>query len=197
MKRSIVLTVLMIIGITSMCFAATSIRIAASIGETHQMNVTLSKVASLGATPVLINDLTGAGMDFGSLTKGSDNVFRSTAYFFVDAPVVSNKTGWTITHTASDFAKDTSNNLNANTNVTFVKVDNTTGGEDPLSGDTYISYARAKTRAPVTQTELSGGRLRIYYSLANGSGDASGVSVITTSKASGTYTGTVTLTLSP
>jgi len=198
MKRKVVLgVVVLVLGIVSLCFAATSIRIAATIGETHQMNVTLSKVASLGATPTTVTDLIGEGMDFGTLTKGADNNFRSTAYFFVDVPVISNKTGWTITHTATDFAKDTSNNLNANTNVTFVKADNSTGAETPLASNSYISYATAKTRAAIAQSELTAGRLRIYYSLANGSGDATGVSVITTAKPTGLYQGTVTLTLSP
>jgi hypothetical protein len=198
MKKVVVLgVVVLVLGMFSFCFAATSIRIAASIGETHQMNVTLNKVAGLGAAPSVVTDLTGSGMDFGALTKGADNNFRSSIYFFVDAPVVSNKTGWTITHTATDFAKDLSNNLNGNTNVTFVKVDNSTSAETELAANSYISYGAAKTRAAITQSELTGGRLRIYYAMANGSGDASGVSVITTSKPTGSYVGTVTLTLSP
>lgn len=198
MKRKIVLgVVVLVLGIVSFCFAATSIRIAASIGETHQMNVTLSRVANLGAIPTTVTDLIGEGMDFGTLTKGADNNFRSATYFFVDAPVISNKTGWTITHTATDFAKDTSNNLNGNTNVTFMKVNNTTSEETALASNSYISYATAKTRAAITQSELTGGRLRIYYGLATGSGDATGVSVITTTKPTGLYQGTVTLTLSP
>jgi len=198
MKRRVVLGVVaLMFGMVSLCFAATSIRIAATIGETHQMNVTLSKVASVGAAPAVVTDLTGVGMDFGILTKGADNNFRSSAFFFVDAPVISNKTGWTITHTATDFAKDASNNLNDNANCTFMKVDNTTSGETPLASGSLISYTAAKTRVPITQAELTGGRLRIYYGLANGSGDAPGVSVITTAKATGLYQGTVTLTLSP
>ena len=198
MKRRIILgVVVLVLGMVSFCFAATSIRIAATIGETHQMNVTLSKVASLGATPTVVTDLTGEGMDFGTLTKGADNNFRSSAYFFVDAPVISNKTGWTITHTATDFAKDATNNLNGNANVTFMKVDNLTTAETPLANNSYISYAAAKTRAAIAQSELTAGRLRIYYGLATGSGDATGVSVITTAKPTGLYQGTVTLTLSP
>lgn len=198
MKKMVMIGVLgLVLGPVSASFAATSVRIAATIGETHQMNVVLNRVAGVGATPTVVSDLTGTGMDFGSLTKGADNVFRSAAYFFIDAPVISNKAGWTITHTANDFALDATNNLNANTNVTFMKVDNVTSAETPLASNSYISYGTAKTRAAVGQAELTGGRLRIYYGIANGSGDASGVSVITTAKPTGLYVGTVTLTLSP
>ncbi|MBM3244566.1 MAG: hypothetical protein FJZ15_02070 [Candidatus Omnitrophica bacterium] len=193
-KRLLVLTAVFLLGIVTLCSAATNIRIAASVGEIHQMNVVLNKV--VGSTWTPIANLAGEGMDFGSLTKGTDNVFRSTAYFVVDAPVTSNRSTWTITHSASDFTNGTSN-LNTNTNVKFVKVDNSTNAESQLASNGFISYQLAKTRAPVQSTELTGGRLRLYYSLAGGSGDASGVSVITTSTPTGTYTGTVTLTLSP
>ena len=201
MKKRIILGVVgLVFGSVSLCFAATNIRIAASIGETHQMNVTLSRVASQGALPTAVSDLIGTGMDFGALVKGADNVFRSSGpYFFVDAPVVSNKTGWTITHSATDFKNATNgtDNLNANTNVRFMLVDNATSAENQLtSANSYVSYGTAKTRAAITQAELAGGRLRIYYSIAQGSGDGSGVSVITTAKSTGNYEGTVTLTLS-
>ena len=199
MKRKVVLgVVVLVLGMVSLCFAATSIRIAATIEELHQMNVVLSKVIGASGTPTEVTDLIGEGMDFGILTKGADDVFRSDAYFIVDAPVISNKTGWTITHTATDFARDTTNNLNANTNVTFMKVNNTTSVETALGTGNYTSYTTAKTKAAITQAVIgAGNRLRIYYSLASGSGDASGVSVITTAKPSGLYQGTVTLTLSP
>jgi hypothetical protein len=196
-KKIIILGVVsLVVGLAPLCFAATNIRIAATIGETHQMNVALSRVASQGATPTPVTDLAGTGMDFGTLTEDpTDHNFRSTVYFYIDAPVVSNKTGWTITHTATDFANSAGNNLNTNTNVTFMKA--VTGGESLLASGGLISYATAKTRAAIAQSELTGGWLRIYYSIAQGSGDASGVSVITTAKPTGNYVGTVTLTLSP
>lgn len=196
MKKIIILGVVgFMLGLVSLCFASTSVRIAATIGETHQMNVALSRMSGVGATPVPVNDLTGTGMDFGTLTKGTDNNFRSATFFYIDAPVVSNKTGWTITHTATDFANSAGNNLNDNTNVTFMKA--VTGGEGALASGGLVSYAAAKTRAAITQSELGTGWLRIYYAIAQGSGDASGVSVITTAKPTGSYVGTVTLTLSP
>lgn len=195
-KRLVLVVTILMFGFVSLCFAqATSIRIAASIGATSQMNVVLNKV--VGSVWTTISDLVGQGMDFGTLIQGADNVFRSNSYFVIDAPVVSNSAAWTITHTASDFAKDASNNLNSNTNVKFVKVDNVTNAEAPLASNSYISYLTAKTRAAISQSELTGGRLRIYYSIAGGAGDAPGVSVITTATSPGAYQGTVTLTFSP
>ncbi|MDO8488539.1 MAG: hypothetical protein Q7S42_00265 [Candidatus Omnitrophota bacterium] len=197
MKKILILGVVgLVFGLVSQCFAATAIRIAAIIGETHQMNVVLSKVAGVGIAPVVVTDLAGTGMDFGTLTKNADNNFMSAAYFYIDAPVVSNKDGWTITHTATDFANSAGNNLNGNANVTFEKVDAATGLGTALASGGKISYAAAKTRAPITKSELTGGWLRIYYGLATGSADATGVSVITTAHPTGTYVGTVTLTLS-
>lgn len=197
MRRKILLIAAvlgLLFGAVSFSFAATDIRIAASIGEVHQMNVALNRINGSTWTP--ITDLVGQGMDFGTLTKGSDNIFRTTIYYVVDAPVFSNRASWTITHTASDFASGV-NNLNNNVNVKFVKVDNVNSAETALASNSFISYQAAKTRPPILSSELIGGRLRVYYSIAGGSGDAPGVSVITTSSASGSYFGTVTLTLSP
>ncbi len=187
-----VITVLCLVAAVPV-MAATDIRIAASIGDTHTMNVVLSKVS--GGNWSTVSNLTGVGMDFGELTLGGDNVYRSGTYFVVDAPVTSNHTSWNITHTRSDFQRDASNNLNNNVNVTFVSVNNTTQSETPLSGG-YVSYANSNN-IQYTNTQLANSRLRIYYGIASGSGDASGVTVITPAKPSGTYTGTVTLTLSP
>ncbi|MDD4939824.1 MAG: hypothetical protein PHE18_03310 [Candidatus Omnitrophica bacterium] len=183
-----------IFGTVSLVFAATTVRISASIEEVHQLNVALNKIVGSSWTPIA--DLLGQGIDFGELTKGSDNVYRSNAYFVIDAPVVSNKSGWTITHSATDFANGTAN-LNSNTNVKFVKVANADNQETPLASNSFISYQTAKSRPAIQASELTGARLRIYYSIAGGSEDASGVSVITTSKPTGTYEGTITLTLSP
>ncbi len=188
-----ILFLVAIVGIASFCFAATTIRIAANIGETHQMNVAVNKVTGTTWTPV--SDLLGIGMDFLSLTQGTDNVFRSNSYFVVDAPVTSNRTTWTVTHTRTNFQKDATNNLNGHTNVKFVKVNNADNAETVLSGG-YVSYENSNNKV-YSASDLTNGRLRIYYALASGSGDATGVSVITTSKPTGSYAGTVTLTLSP
>ena len=195
-KRRTILTAtvsILVLGLVSVCFAATTIRIAANIGEVHQMDVVLNKI--VGTTWTEITNLLTEGMDFGSLVRGTDNVFRADPYFAVDAPVISNRSSWTITHTRTNFALDSTNNLNANTNVKFMKVDSATDIESLLTAG-YVSYANSDSKI-ISSADLTGGWLRIYYSIANGSDDATGVSVITTDKPSGVYTGTVTLTLSP
>lgn len=197
MKKYIFVTIgaLLIMGVAAtLCFAATNIRIAASIDEVHQMNVVLTKVLNNVFTPV--SDLTGVGMDFGTLVKGADNVFRSDSFFFIDAPVISNRSGWSITHTRTNFANALgTDNLNSNTNVKFVKVDGGTNVETQLASG-FVSYENSNAKI-VSNTDVANGWLRIYYSIAGGSADAPGVNVITTAKPIGTYTGTVTLTLSP
>jgi hypothetical protein len=192
-KKVMAVIAVLVLGLSSFGIAATDIRIAASIGDTHSMAVALNKVVGSVWTP--ITNLLGLGMDFGALTKGADNVFRSDTYFVMDAPVTSNHPTWTITHTRSNFQRDAANNLNDNVNVKFVKVDNTTNAETQLSSG-YVSYANSNSKV-YSNTDLTNARLRIYYAIASGSGDATGVSVITTAKASGSYAGTVTLTLSP
>jgi hypothetical protein len=192
LRKVLAIVGVLVLGLASLGIAQ-DIRIAASIGDTHSLLVALNKVQGSTWTP--ITDLVGIGMDFGALNKGVDNIFRSDIYFVVDAPVTSNHATWNVTHTRTNFQKDVSNNLNDNVNVKFVKVDNTTNAETQLSNG-YVSYANSQSKQ-YTNTDLTGSRLRIYYSIAGGSGDATGVSVITTAKASGSYAGTVTLTLSP
>lgn len=197
MKKTIVMSTLFLVmvAVASIGMAATNVRIAANIGDVHQLDVVLSKV--VGKTWSTVSDLTGVGMDFGTLTKDPTyNILVSNAYFVVDGFVTSNKTGWTITHSRTDFVKTGgTDTLNSHVNVTFVKVDNTTAAETQLSSG-YVSYQNSNSKI-INQADLSNAHLRIYYGLASGSGDASGVTVITPTQASGLYTGTVTLTLSP
>jgi len=197
MRKTIMTSILFLtlVAVASLGMAATNVRIAATIGDVHQMDVILSKV--IGTVFNSVTDLTGIGMDFGTLTKDPTfNILRSTAFFALDAFVTSNKTGWTVTHTRTDFVRGGgTETLNGNVNVTFVKVDNTTSTETQLSSG-YVSYQNSNNKV-INQADLTNAHLRIYYGLANGSGDAAGVSVITPSQASGLYTGTVTLTLSP
>jgi hypothetical protein len=175
-------------------FAATDIRIAASILDAHSMSVVLSKV--VGSSWTTITDLVGTGMDFGQLTKGPDDIYRPGAYFVIDAPVTTNHPTWTVTHTRTNFQRDASTNLNNNVNVTFVKVANSNSAETQLTNG-YVSYGNSNSKT-YNQTDLLDSRLRIYYGIANGTtGNASGVTPITSTTPAGNYSGTVTLTLSP
>lgn len=188
-----ILALALVFGMSPLGMAAQNIRIAASIGELHQMTVGLLKVTAAGQTPV--SDLVGTGMDFGLLTKNVNNYLVSDAFFIVDTTVVSNHTTWNIAHTATDFTNG-SVNLNGNVNVTFVKVNNATNDESLLSNG-YVSYTTAKSKT-ILNTDLGTGfRLRIYYAIPNiNTGNASGVATIPMSQATGSYVGTVILTLS-
>ncbi len=188
-----ILVLALVFGMSPLGMAAQNIRIAASIGELHQMTVGLLKVTAGGPTPV--SDMVGTGMDFGLLTKNASNYLVSDAFFIVDASVVSNHSSWNIAHAATDFASN-GNNLNGHVNVTFVKVNNATNDETQLSGG-YVSYDTAKSKT-ILNTDLGAGfRLRIYYGIPiTNTGNASGVTPIPMSQATGTYVGTITLTLS-
>jgi hypothetical protein len=190
--------VVVIFGLSGLCFAATTIRIAANIPATHQMDVVLHKANPAGLTE--ITDLAGVGMNFGDLILGGDNNYTSENYFYIDAPVSSNQASWSITHTRSNFASVSNSavTLNDNVNVKFMKVDNSTSNETllGLTGGGYVSYNLSQNKVIPSSLLTGNNRLRIYYSITNGTGDAASTSRITTAKATGAYTGTVTLTLS-
>lgn len=189
----VILTLALVFGMNPVVMAAQNIRIAATIGELHQMTVGLLKVTTAGQTPV--TNLTSVGMDFGTLTKNASNYLVSDSFFIVDASVTSNRATWNIAHTATDFTNG-SVNLNGNVNVTFVKVNNANNDETLLSGG-YVSYTTAKTKTILNTALGTGFRLRIYYGIPTTStGNASGVAPIAMSQATGNYEGIVTLTLS-
>jgi hypothetical protein len=189
----VILALALVFGMSPLGMAAQNIKITATVGELHQMNVSLLRVTAGGQTP--ITDLAGTGMDFGQLTKNASNYLISDAFFIVDAPVTTNHASWNIAHTATDFASG-GNTLNGNVNVTFVKVNNATSDETQLSGG-YVSYNTAKSKTILSTDIGNGFRLRIYYGIPNtNTGNAGGVAPIPMSQATGTYVGTVTLTLS-
>jgi hypothetical protein len=113
-------------------------------------------------------------------------------YYAVDVYVQDN-TGqtWTLTHTRQSLKSGT-NTLDNNVNVTFAKQGSESGVD--LS---KVSFANSNNKA-YTKTDLgTGNHLRIYYGLATGSKDAPGASPIGINQPAGTYTGSVTITLTP
>ncbi|MDD5595919.1 MAG: hypothetical protein PHY94_06740 [Candidatus Omnitrophica bacterium] len=192
--KLVLLTVLMI-SVASVCFAAAtkSITVTANVpGVSSALNVTVSQVNA--SNNVFLQSGPNVPVDFGTLTLDPVNsIFTSQFYYAVDIGVNNNTgTNWTLTHTANSIQKDATNNLDGNVNVTFVK--QTT----PSSGTVLqkVSYANSNNVA-LTSTQLTGAFLRIYYGIGTGSGDATGVLPITTAKPSGTYAGTVVITLTP
>jgi hypothetical protein len=130
-------------------------------------------------------------VDFGTLTYDSDyHIFRANAYYAVDVGVGSNAPSWSVSHTPNSVTNGT-DNLDNNINVSFVKqLDDTTSSD-------LVKVSFANSSKSFSKTLLAGGWLRIYYGIATGSGDNSGVVPITTDKPYGTYQGSAVLTLTP
>lgn len=132
-------------------------------------------------------------LDFGTLTHDATNhIFRAAVAYAIDVGVVDNANDWTITHTRTSLKMDAANNLDDNVNVAFVKQTSDTAGTELNK----VSFGNSNARS-FTKSQLSGGWLRLYYGVAAGSGDATGVVPISETKPSGNYQGTVTLTLTP
>ncbi len=134
------------------------------------------------------------GIAFGTLTQDTTyNIFRGRYYYALDIGVLDNTgTAWTITHTIASVKKDATNNLDDNINVTFDKqIDDTTS-----TNLAKVSFKNSNAKA-YTKAALSGGWLRIYYGLAAGQGDNTGVVPIGFDKTAGNYAGSVTITLTP
>lgn len=153
------------------------------------LNVAISKVVGDVFTP-------DSAINFGTLTFDSTyRIFRPSdgRYYAVDIGVMDNTgTAWTLTHTRTSFKKDDTNNLDNNVNVTFMKQTSDTTGTQLRR----VSFANSNN-VSYTKSQLAGGWLRIYYGIASGKGDASGVTPIGLDKPAGTYAGTVTITLTP
>jgi len=177
-----------VVALGSVCFAQTTstIPVKAVINASTGLSVSIWRIT--GSTWAEDSEI-----NFGTLTLDPTyQIFRSASYYALEVAVNSNATNWTLRHTANSVASGT-NNLNSNINVTFVRqIDDTTSAD--LTGG-KVSYANSNAKQYTKADFALGGWMRIYYGLATGSGDNSGVSVITSSKAAGNYAGSVVLTL--
>ena len=162
--------------------------VKANIPSQSSLNVTVSKVVGSVFT-------TATEVNFGNLVLDPTyNIFKTSdgSYYAVDCGINSNATNWTVTHTVTSIANGTAN-LNNNINVTFMNQQSASTGVQLAKLSYTNSNGRVTNKADIT----AGGWLRIYYGLATGSGDATGVSVIPATATSGAYAGTITLTLAP
>lgn len=186
----IVSALLLILFVISVAFAGDvkTVQIKATIPTQNTLNVTISKVVGTTLTAA-------AAVDFGNLVLDPTyNIFKTSdsSYYAVDVGINSNASAWTITHGIASMANGTAN-LNNNVNVTFMNQQNSTTGIQLAK----LSYSASNNKV-INKADIStGGWLRIYYGLATGSGDATGVAVIPATQTGGTYTGTITLTLAP
>ncbi|OGX50151.1 MAG: hypothetical protein A3G37_03655 [Omnitrophica WOR_2 bacterium RIFCSPLOWO2_12_FULL_46_30] len=132
-------------------------------------------------------------VDFGTLTHDAVNhMFRASAYYAIDCGVSDNTNAWTLSHTRTSLKKDAVDNLDDNVNVAFVK--QTTSADGTQLDKKSFKNSNGKA---YTKTQLDGGWLRIYYGVADGSTDDDEVTVVPETKPTGSYLGTITLTLTP
>jgi hypothetical protein len=188
MKKLFILGVFLAVAFCAVnAFAATSqtVNVSATVPTTNGLSISIHKI--VGST---WSD--ASAISFGTLVWNSTNSMFLPAdgeYYALDVNVTNNSSSWTVTHTRNSLASG-SNNMDNNVNVTFVKATDT--DESQLQ---KVSFNNSQGVA-YAKSALSGGWLRIYYGIATGSGDASGVSILGASTVAGTYTGSVTLTLS-
>ena len=191
MKKTLaIILAVLVLAIASVALAADTktVQVKANIPSQSTLNLTVSKV--IGTT------LSAAtAVDFGNLiVDPTYNIFKTAdgSYYCVDCGVNSNASSWTVTHTVTSMANG-ANNLDNKINVTFMNQQTSTTGVQLAK----LSYSASNNKV-INKTDIAtGGWLRIYYGLATGSGDATGVVVIPATQASGNYAGVVTLTLAP
>jgi hypothetical protein len=125
------------------------------------------------------------------------NIFLPTMYYAVDVGVTDNSgTVWTVTHTRSSLVRTAGGNIDNKVNVSFSRVALVNGAEVE-SEFQKLSFGNSNN-VGYTKTQLNGGWLRLYYGVGTGEAgkDAAGVTPIGLDTPSGTYAGSVTITLS-
>lgn len=188
--KKILVAMLAVLVMASAALAADTktVNLSATIPSQSSLNITISKVVGTVFS-------TATSVAFGSLVLDPTyNIFKTSdgSYYAVDCGINSNATAWTVTHAITSMTNGTAN-LNNMINVTFMN-QQTASAATQLS---KVSYS-ASNGVVINKSQITtGGWLRIYYGLATGSGDATGVVVIPATQASGSYAGTVTLTLAP
>jgi len=178
-------------------FCATNAWAASS--QTVTVNATVPTVT--GGLTVSVSKVTGdvwtaaSSISFGTLVWDTVNkIFLPASYYAVDVGVTDNSgTAWTVTHTRASLANGT-NNLNNKVNVSFNKQTSSTVSTELQK----VSFANSNNVA-YTKAQLAGGWLRIYYGIGTGESgkDAPGVTPIGLDTPAGTYTGSITITLTP
>ncbi|MCM8782965.1 MAG: hypothetical protein NC909_01010 [Candidatus Omnitrophica bacterium] len=185
-------SVIMCLGLVSTCLAGSTstapITVKATVPQQSGLQVTISRINVPGDT--WVPGVTS--IDFGTLTYDSTyNIFRANCYYALDIGVTSNSLSWTITHTANSILRSGgTENLNNNVNVVFMKQTSDTSATQIAK----VNYA-ASNGYTISKSQVSPGWLRIYYGIATGSGDASGVTPIGATTTPGTYQGSIVLTL--
>src|SRR3989338_4654646 len=190
--RKVILAAIFVLSCAPFCLAAISQtkNVKATVPPLNQSLVlTVRKI-----TPGNPDQWTPATeVDFGTLTHdAANNMFRASAYYAIDCGVSDNTNALTLTHSRTSLKKNAVDNLDDNVNVAFVK--QTTSADGTQLDKKSFNNSNGKA---YTKTQLTGGWLRIYYGVADGSTDDDEVTVVPETKPTGSYLGTVTLTLTP
>ncbi|MFH0858943.1 MAG: hypothetical protein V1842_05355 [Candidatus Omnitrophota bacterium] len=172
--------------------ASQTVAVSATVPTvTGGLSVVVSKVIGTTFTPA-------SSVSFGTLALDPVNNIYTTAdqsYYAMDIGVVDNTaTIWSVAHTRASLVSG-ANNLDGKVNVSFVKQTSSTAST-PLQ---KVSFNNSQSIS-YNKTALAGGWLRIYYGLGTGdpaNPDATGVTPIGLDTPAGTYTGSVTITLTP
>ncbi len=120
------------------------------------------------------------------------HIFLPQHWYVVDVAVNSNSSNWTISYSATNIIGPNGYNLNNHINVVVLK-QTEKNGYTLLRKCTYGEMLNTS----FDRSQILGGWLRIYYGIATGDDtiDPPNAKPITTDVPSGTYTGTITITL--
>jgi len=184
-----------VIGLSLIIISFTFICRAESFSKTVNITATIPSMNGLSVGISKIDADTGkwypnqSSIDFGILHfDDTYKIFRADCYYAVDVGVDTNAASWTIEHNAGTITDGKGHYLDDNINVTFMQqLDDTNANE--LGRYKYSNSTRS-----FVKSQISPGWLRIYYGVATGNPDDP-AEVITMSKPAGTYTGTITITL--
>ncbi|MCX5699732.1 MAG: hypothetical protein NTX01_08570 [Candidatus Omnitrophica bacterium] len=187
----------MVFGVVAFC--ATSAR--ADLAQTVTVNANIATLADgLNVTVNKVIDTVwnvDTSINFDTLAWDTVNqIFLPNCYYAVDIVVSDNTaTEWTVTHTRASLVGPGGANIDDKVNVVFVKQTSPSVGIELKK----LSFASSNDVA-YAKTFLVGGWLRIYYGVGTGDPakpDAPGVTPIGLDSPAGTYTGSVTITLTP
>lgn len=135
-----------------------------------------------------------SAIDFGTLAYDTTyKIMRSRYYYAVEVAVNDNSgADWKVTHKTTPIvnSKNTNEKLDKNINVSFVNQLDKTHYRD-LRKTSY----EGSNNVVLSKSSFAKGWLRIYYGIANGKTDNSGVDVISATKMAGSYKGQVTITV--
>jgi hypothetical protein len=178
-------------------------QMSANIPAATGVNLNLYYVLTADANATW-HQVTTDTMDFGTLSLLGSGIYASDRYFFLDITPSGGAGNPTVTFNYTEdpnnpnaVAADGRHGLGYKTNVSFMKVDYKS---NPNGTVTFLTSHPAKEKLAnvvnetITPTDVSGGNLRVYFGLNTGaSGEPQNSELFTNNDASGSYTGTLTV----